>query len=176
MKSCSSFSDLKQFGIHFLTGEADALGYRILCDLDEKGKKVFCECFGIPQHNKLAEGWNDGIASVMLTEHNIVPLAIMGFYLQGHTVIITHSEVVSPIGNEHGKDYVYALEYGESVKLVQDLKGYTYQYIRETPGGPHETLWPRSYGMIHRIIQQQKSDGRVVQGTRNVHQMTGRVQ
>jgi hypothetical protein len=179
MKSCSSFSDLKQFGIQFLTGEADALSFRILCDLDEQGVKVFKECFGIPQQYDhtykppkeiigLAKGWNQGVASVMLTGHDIIPLAVMGFYLQGHTVILTH--------DEHHQEYVYALEYGESVVLVEDGPVYSYVYIRETPGGPHETLWPKSYGKIFRIIKQQKSDGKVVQGTRNVHQFTGRVQ
>lgn len=163
MKKCAMFGELRQFGINFLTGEADALGYRVLCDLNGQGKKVFCECFGIPDGARLAEGWNDGVASVMLTEHDIVPLAIMGFYLQGyHKVILTESE--------KGDDRVYALEDGEDIVL--DDKGGRYLCVQND----HTAEWPvRLYGKVTRIIRQQKSDGKIVQGTRNVHQFTGRV-
>lgn len=166
MKSCSSFSDLAQFGIKSLTGEADALGYRILCDLDLQGVEVFKECFGIPcismeyagrqilPQYGLAENWNSGsIASVMLTEHEIIPLGIMGFYLQGYTVVVTD-------------EVVYALEADDKFGLSEDCTHY------ELNGH----CWPSCYGVVRRIIKQKTSDGRVVQGTRNIHQLSGRAQ
>ena len=170
MKSVSCFRDLNQFGIRMLTGEADALGYRILCDLDEQGVRVFKECFGMPVPSQmhlnqgLASNWNSGaIASVMLTEDSIRPLAIMGFYLQGRVVVVTRGA--------HGQ--VFALEEGEDVVLNEN--GDAYNLVTYGEDGT-VARWPtRYYGEICRIIRPRKSDGRVVQGTRNVHQISGRV-
>lgn len=172
MKSVSEMRHLEQFGIKPLTGEADALGFRILCDLDEQGVIVFKECFGIPHGRAacdgpmmptgLADNWNSGsIASVMLTGHDIVPLAIMGFYLQGHTVIVARYK--------DGYEHAMALEEGEAVALNDAGDGYVMRH------GNYMIPWPSCYGEIIRIIRQKTSDGRVVQGTRNVHQFTGRM-
>ena len=180
MKSCSEMRHLEQFGIKPLTGEADALGFRILCDLDEQGVRVFKECFGMECPPKacrdsfhdyehflklgLNVNWNSGsIASVMLTGHDIVPLAIMGFYLQGHTVVVTKYK--------DGYEHTIALEEGEDVIPKEDDTGYS---IVDSDG-VHVANWPSCYGEIIRIIRQKTSDGRIVQGTRNVHQMTGRI-
>ena len=158
MKSVSSFRDLEQFGIKPLTGEADALGYRILCDLTDKGVEVFCETYGLPRTIELNNNWNrEAIASVMLTEDSIRPLAVMGFYLQGKTVVITDTAV-------------YGLDAMEDVVL--DDSGDFYNYVRDKRE-PHR--WPQVYGTVKRIIRQKVSDGKLVQGTRNVHQFTGRV-
>lgn len=169
MKSCSTLKNLEQFGIKVLTGEADALGFRILCDLDEQGVQVFKECFGIPicgladvagRNTGLADNWNLGsIASVMLTGYDVVPLAIMGFYLQGYNVIVTD-------------DTVYALEADETIYYHEERDCYVYG---KTNSKLSEVCWPKVYGQIRRIIWQRKSDGQIVQGTRNVHQMSGRV-
>ena len=166
MKSCNSFRDLAQFGIKSLTGEADALGFRILCDLDEQGVRVFKECFGMPHQGDqvgLAENWNSGsIASVMLTGHDIVPLAIMGFYLQGKSVIVTDHTV-------------YALEAMEDIVL--DESGDFYNFVDYLHDKQEPRRWKtRIYGEVRRIIRQKTSDGRVVQGTRNIHQLSGRAQ
>jgi hypothetical protein len=171
MKTCNSFSELRQFGIRFLTGEADALSFRILCDLDEQGKRVFCELYGIPRDAALAHGWNDGVASVMLTQNDVIPLSIIGFYLQGYDVVISQ--------DEQYHQSVFALESNERVELNEE--GCGYNFIQKLPypvkenSKDHVTSWPKCYGNITKIIRQQKSDGRVVQGTRNVHQFTGRV-
>ena len=165
MKSCSEMRHLEQFGIKPLTGEADALGFRILCDLDEQGVRVFKECFGIPysatsreialsQWHGLAENWNSGsIASVMLTGHDVIPLAAIGFYLQGYDVVISDG-------------FVHAIWESDNFKLSEDATHY------EINGH----CWLSScWGEVRRVIRQKTSDGRIVQGTRCVHQMTGRV-
>ena len=139
MKSVSCFRDLEQFGIRPLTGEADALGFRILCDLTEEGVKVFKECFGMPGSGNcgLASNWNSGaIASVMLSKDSIRPLAVMGFYLQGCDVVITDTGV-------------YALEDDDQLSLESLDTGYLY----------NGRMWPNCYGKIRRIIRQRKSDG-----------------
>jgi len=48
MKTIACMRDLEQFGIYPLTGEADNLSYRILCDLDMRGYRLLCEVFGMP--------------------------------------------------------------------------------------------------------------------------------
>lgn len=170
MKSASQLKDLEQFGIKPLTGEADALGFRILCDLNTFGVQVFKECFGIPCHcgsredikHGLANNWNSGsIASVMLTGHDVVPLSVIGFYLQGHTVLVTRFK--------DGYEQVIALEEGEAVALNDAGDGYAMRH------GNEMIPWPSCYGEIIRIIRQKTSDGQQVVGTRNVHQMSGRV-
>lgn len=171
MKTCNQLRDLEQFGIKLLTGEADTLGYRILCDLDEQGVRVFKECFGMPLYPEglhprtgLAENWNSGsIASVMLTGHELVPLAIMGFYLQGYDVVVTKYE--------HGHEQVFALEKDDNLRLNEEGSAYEFRRAEKDLFYP----WPDCHGEIIRIIRQRKSDGQVVQGTRNVHQMSGRV-
>lgn len=180
MKKADCFRDLSQFGIKSLTGEADALGYRILCDLDLQGVEVFKECFGMPcvsmefagrqilPQNGLADNWNSGsIASVMLPCETVLPLAIMGFYLQGyHTVLVTD------------KGTVFALEQDEKIEKIElkedDDRELCYELTIKDDGS--SMRWPYIvYGNITRIFRQMVSDGQIVQGTRNVHQMTGRV-
>lgn len=181
MKSVSEMRHLEQFGIKPLTGEADALGFRILCDLDLQGVQVFKECFGMPcisieyagrqitPDNGLAKNWNSGsIASVMLTGHDVVPLAIMGFYLQGKTVILATIKHTT----NGSFDVVYALDAMEDVVL--DQSGNFYNFVDYLHDKEDPSPWPDCYGEIRRIIRQRKSDSRVV-GTRNVHQMSGRV-
>lgn len=166
MKSANRLKDLEQFGIKPLTGEADALGFRILCDLDEQGVKIFRECFGLcggpPPKDGIPptgfnDAWNSGsIASVMLTSHDIVPLAAIGFYLQGYNVVITK--------NKDNYEAVFALEQEDVLELNNDCSGYKLNGHK----------WP-VVATVRRIIRQRKSDSRVV-GTRNVHQMSGRVE
>ena len=171
MKSCNSFKDLEQFGIKPLTGEADALGYRILCDLTELGCKVFKECCGMPCAPSqavlgLAENWNSGaVASIMLTGFDIVPLAIMGFYLKGYDVVLTTGK--------SGENCVFALEHDETLEYDPEQELYLFSSGKHDPPWPAQA-WPSVYGEIVHIIKQRKSDGQVVQGTRNVHQMSGR--
>lgn len=170
MKSASQLKDLEQFGIKILTGEADALGFRILCDLDHRGLQVFKECFGMPYIKStepygMAENWNSGsIASVMLTGHDVVPLAVIGFYLQGKTVLITKGK----------NNYESAIGLDAMEDVVLDVSGEFYNFVdyAHDKGAPQR--WPDAYGRIIRIIRQRKSDGDRVQGTRNVHQMSGR--
>ena len=79
MKTVSNWDALREFGIDPLTGEACSLMYRILCDLTAKGKQVVERCLSIQLQS---ENWNCGsqddphVASVMLTQEMIVPLAV----------------------------------------------------------------------------------------------------
>ena len=48
MKTVTCFNDLAAYGIEPLTGEACGLGYRILCDVTERGRNVVGKALGIP--------------------------------------------------------------------------------------------------------------------------------
>lgn len=54
----SLISDFSQFGFNILTGEACNYGLRILCDVTEDGKKIFCRTLGLPQNCELQETYN----------------------------------------------------------------------------------------------------------------------
>ncbi len=92
MKHIHTFDHLEQVGIHTLTGESCAAGYRILCDLTEFGRQVVREMLGLAD-NAFAAPWNNGdpgdphIASFMMPPEMAVPLAVWGLGLQGATCI-----------------------------------------------------------------------------------------
>lgn len=86
MKAIASWAALEPFGILPLTGEACALGYRILCDLTEKGKRSVERCLSVEIRS---ESWNSGsaedrhVASIMLTQEMLVPLAVFALLEAG---------------------------------------------------------------------------------------------
>ena len=68
MKHIQSWDDLRQFGIHTLTGEACAVGLRILCDLTPDGVRVIREVFGLPDHDFQMAAQTRTLDQVHLTE------------------------------------------------------------------------------------------------------------
>jgi hypothetical protein len=100
VKTIGSWNDLQPFGIIILTGEACGLGYRILFDVTEQGRKIVGRCFGVP-NIVLGEAWNRGstedphVGSILLTQEMLIPLAVFALleggckeaYLMGQVVI-----------------------------------------------------------------------------------------
>lgn len=86
MKTVGCWRDMEPFGIDVLTGEACALGYRMLCDLTGNGKRIVERCFGVTIES---QNWNPGskkdphVASIMLTQEMLVPLAVFGLLESG---------------------------------------------------------------------------------------------
>lgn len=80
-KQISCMNDLREYGINVLTGEACGLGYRILCDFTERGRRVLGAAFGIPNFQG-AESWNGGtkedphVGSIMLAREMVMPIGI----------------------------------------------------------------------------------------------------
>lgn len=81
--SINNWRDLKPAGLDLLTGEACGLSLRILFDVTEKGRLLFCKTFGLdPKKNQLGEAWNRGskddphVGSVMLTQDSLPVLAL----------------------------------------------------------------------------------------------------
>jgi hypothetical protein len=86
MKTVSSWDHLRPYGIDLLTGEACALGYRLLCDLTLQGQNTVERCFSVAIQS---ENWNSGsdanphVASIMLTHEMLLPLAVFALLDSG---------------------------------------------------------------------------------------------
>ena len=171
MLKVNCLNDLCQFGIDPLTGEADALSYRVLCDLTKAGRDLVCEAFGIRPEG-LAENWNHGsdkephVASIMLAHdawRQIGPLALVRCC---HTVMDTEDGTLW--GFQEGEEFHQAEYEGwDKPGPLQVVKP-----ARITRDG-HTMDWPEDcYGKPGRFYRF-GSGPRV--GTRNVHAMSGRV-
>jgi hypothetical protein len=88
MKTINSWNDLQAYGIELLTGEACGLGYRLLCDVTERGRKTIEKCLGLT-NLVLPENWNRGstedphVGSIMLTREMLEPLAVFALLEAG---------------------------------------------------------------------------------------------
>ena len=105
MLTVKCLRDLEEFGIVPLTGEADALSYRCLCDLTAQGRQIVAETHGT-RENGFPENWNCGsankphVASVMLAYgawRDIAPIALLSCC---HTVFQTEDSVFGLQENE----------------------------------------------------------------------------
>ena len=98
MKTVSSWDHLRPYGIIALTGEACSLMYRILCDLTQKGKTIVERCLSVQIQS---DSWNCGsegdphVASIMLSEEMIVPLAVFALLDAGcrEVWIVEHAAI-----------------------------------------------------------------------------------
>jgi hypothetical protein len=100
MKTVNSWNDLQAYGIELLTGEACGLGYRLLCDVTERGRKTVEKCLGLTSL-VLPESWNRGskedphVGSIMLTREMLEPLAVFALLEGGcHEVYLVKNSVV----------------------------------------------------------------------------------
>lgn len=98
MKTVCRWSELEQFGIIVLTGEACSLMYRLLCDLTAQGKRIVERCLSV---EIASENWNSGsanhphVASIMLTHEMLQPLAVFALLEAGcREVWVTESAAI----------------------------------------------------------------------------------
>lgn len=88
-----SLSDLREFGIDVLTGEACAYSARLLCDLDEQGQRIFTDCLGLPFGTQFQSGWNDSKkVSVMIPPDLFGPLMAWALIKTGHDIVIERND------------------------------------------------------------------------------------
>lgn len=91
MKVIGGLRDLVDYGIDPLTGEADGLGFRVLCDVSERGLRLLNLAYGA--EFKLAEPWNRGrpghesVGSLMLTHDAHMLLGIFAL-LEDHCRLV----------------------------------------------------------------------------------------
>ncbi len=88
MKTIACWNDLEKFGIVVLTGEACGLGYRLLFDLTQNGKRIVQKCFSLAE-GFASEAWNRGsrddphVGSVLLTQEMLVPIGVFALLETG---------------------------------------------------------------------------------------------
>lgn len=58
MKTFNSLNSFWEIGINVLTGEADATGLRLLCDLSEAGRELMCRYLALPLDTQFQKNWN----------------------------------------------------------------------------------------------------------------------
>ena len=88
MKTISCWNDLQPFGIIPLTGEACGLMYRILFDLDERGRTSSGSASASPgcearRGVEPRDGENPHVGCIMLTQETLVPLAVFALLESG---------------------------------------------------------------------------------------------
>lgn len=176
MHTYNNLTHLEQFGIVPLTGEADSLCFRILCDLTAGGRRIVAECFGLNETG-FQENWNTGrrgdphVASVMLTNDHVTSLAIIAIVTRNRTAIATYDRGVHEL--EDGEDWKQAEGHWDDAKgdfVIDKLA----QVKLDTVGDWmdwNEAFW----GKVKRVYNLAKSRGNHPgSGTRNTHAMSGR--
>lgn len=81
VKILKNWEQLEEYGINALTGEACGYAMRLLCDLNEDGKKLMVNFFGGNIEFRENSNWNskvngkEAIASIMLTRRMFEDIA-----------------------------------------------------------------------------------------------------
>ena len=92
MKTISSWRDLEEFGIVYLTGESCGISYRMLCDVTEDGLRILREMLGLSEL-KLNGPWNVStrgkkhVGSIMLSNEMIAPIAVFALLDNGYAEV-----------------------------------------------------------------------------------------
>ena len=157
MKTVASLADLQDFGVVPLTGEADNLAFRCLCDLTRQGASVVAETYGL-KYDGFQPAWNTGaeqdphVGSCMLPYDAWQAIGLVALFQRGATTVLQTEKGVlfGLFGDER---------YERPARLYRDGVWMD---------------WPnRAYG---RIVQVYTQSAHPHQGTRNVHSMSGRTQ
>ena len=113
MRTIRNWDDLRHYGINFLTGEACAVGKRLLCDVSDQGRKLLCSIFGLPPNTTFAENWNSqvngdpAVGSIFLPHHLFAFISAMVLLQTGCkcAVVLATGEVygIEPDDDVSGK-------------------------------------------------------------------------
>lgn len=151
MHKTFSYRNLSELGINPLTGEACAFAQRILCDLNEQGVDLLSEYWGVKRkafnenYNSKVEGM-DAIASCMIDRRAFFQIITFAARRQGYPyIILDHINEQVTVTDEDGM-----LESFELLNSLRDVKE-QFHIIRNVRSGVPSV------------------------GSRNVHQMSGRV-
>lgn len=79
MRYVRDWNDLHPYGINFLTGEACAVGKRLLCDVNDQGRKLLCSIFGLPLNTTFSENWNGSVNCDPAAGSILLPRHLFGF-------------------------------------------------------------------------------------------------
>lgn len=151
--SINSWNDMEQFGINMLTAEHCAFSMRLLCDINEAGRELMADYFGLPDDTAFLPAWNTGreingalpVGHVMIAKGAFTALAEFTLFRAGALAIVYAGHGLTGIFD---KDLL-----GRYEKLVQENENTSIQILRNY----------------------RATDGSAI-GSRNVHQMSGRAQ
>lgn len=181
MKTIRGLNDLEQFGIIPLTGEADGLGFRILCDVTAAGAAVFHEAFGLPPDCPLSDNWNSGhggpkhVGSVMLSRDAVPTLAIIAALKSGdypQVLLMENGQVI--LMNKDEKWIQGEYHYNETKSSVDHICVVCDKLPQYQQDGCEPTDWPTCYGTVQRVFNGRNAHPHV--GYRNTHAMSGRTE
>lgn len=187
MITINKLIDLERFGIFYLTGEADNLAYRALCDVSSRGRDLLKEVYGMTADSPPANSNTNGekhVASVMLsyrawqdigpiglTVHRGWQLGLGNVGARCHTVFSVKDGTIYGIqSNELFKQAEYDWKADPTRPCNQQpplLKAAEFS----TDNGKTWRLWPTCYGELDRMFSQAKSQPHV--GSRNIHAISG---
>ena len=154
MKILQRWSDLVPYGINCLTGEACAYSIRLLCDLNEDGVKLLNDFYGGNIKFSEKSNWNQkvnnkpAVASIMLTDGVMVDLFKFILFSENYPYV-RESKRFSSVS-------------GLKLDEIPDRAGYSTSSIFNYLRNP---AYDDGSG----------EDKGVRVGSRNIHQMTGRV-
>lgn len=125
MITINNLRSLSEFGITIVTGEADALGFRILCDFDDAGARVISEAYGL-REDSFQKGWSGGKYSIMLANDDWQTIGIVGLSMRATPIIfITECKIrkdlsyTEIIGIRTQEEYDFCLRKFESGNWVK---------------------------------------------------------
>lgn len=169
MKTINCLRDLDPFGIHPLTGEADNLSFRELCDVTEQGQRIVAETYGL-RAQPCRGNWNHGdpphVGSVMLPHGAWRDLGIVALLTEGHchTVLLSFTGLW---GLQAEEEYRRA-EWDWADTSQEPVLHKAAQIYRDGEWMD----WPEdAYGKVGRVFS---FGDHPRQGTRNLHAMSGR--
>jgi hypothetical protein len=176
MKTIKCLRDLEDYGIIPLTGEADALSYRCLCDLTVTGRKLIIEAYGLSGPQAFAENWNNGyapnehVASIMLAYDSWSQIGPIALLRDCHTV--GQLENGTLFGMDHTLEFRHCVAHYDQEKdevIIDQPHQYRLMHRKEP------TEWydfELCVGKLRRLFRHGSGPH---EGSRNVHAMSGRV-
>lgn len=135
MKTVQRLTDLAQFGIGYLTGEACAYSLRALFDVSARGRELVLAYLGLPNETRLESPYNsrvdgeEAVGSIMLSGSQLTELAVFCMLRGGALMVIVDDDNGVVTGVEKANDdeirgVVYAAaEAGKRVRVVNQPTG-----------------------------------------------------
>lgn len=118
-----SWTDFKEFGINYLTGESCAYGMRALCDVSNKGRETLCSFLGLPYDTAFAENWNSMVGDDPAIGSMLIPRGLfkelaryIAFHVLNHAYVLEQAD-----GSVHSYPEGYMEAHGLTIEKARDL-------------------------------------------------------
>lgn len=131
-KAINNPSDLEQYGIFLLTGEACKLSARILCDVNENGARIIRDVFGLPHDSYLRANWNyskGAVGSVMIP-HVMLPMLAAYCLIDDGALWVVSPKTGGAYGFWPGEKDMFL----ETARIYEPVMDRVYQVMTDQPG------------------------------------------